>query len=65
MTEKQKEFLTELDALLKKYNISAMYGDDLYTCFESNGDTLRIGNYKNGEFKHIVSNQKSYMPEVP
>ena len=43
MTEKQKDFLRELDALFKKHSISVMHGDDLYTSFESNGDTLRIG----------------------
>lgn len=62
MNEKQKAFLAELDVLLKKHSISAMHVDDPYTCFESNGDTLRIGSYENGEFKHIVNNQKSYKP---
>ena len=62
MTENQKEFLAELDALLKKHNVSLMHSDDLYISFESNGDTLKIGNYENGVFKHIVNNQKSYKP---
>lgn len=62
MTENQKAFLTELDALFKRHNISAMHTDDVYTSFESNGDTLRIGVYENGEFKHILNSQRSYKP---
>lgn len=55
MTEKQKAFLSDFAALLQKYHIDEInrkhgYGLPAQMEFESNGEVLRILEYKDGKF---------------
>lgn len=54
MNEKQKAFLTELDKLLRKYNITEVTNLALSSNFVSNGDILVIKSYSNGVFDFMT-----------
>lgn len=62
MTEKQKAFLTELDALMKKYDIDAMRPDKAFVFFVGEDETIGFNCYEDGEFKHITQSVYSYKP---
>jgi hypothetical protein len=67
MSEKQMNFLDELANLLSKYSIdevsvSKNAGSDDRIDFISNGQTLSIGYFTNGEFRHVRSFYGDYEP---
>lgn len=67
MSEKQMEFLDELERLLSKYGIDKISADKdngVYgrIDFISNGQTLSIGYFTNGEFRHVRSFYGDYKP---
>ena len=65
MTEKQKAFLSEFAALLRKYNIDELDGRSGLPArleFESNGEVLRIMRYKDGKFS--VETTSNYSAEL-
>lgn len=68
MSEKQMEFLDELERLLSKYGIDEMSvsdgdGVDARVDFISNGQTLSIGYFTNGEFRRVRSFYGDYEPQ--
>ena len=68
MSEKQMEFLDELERLLSKYGIDEMSvsdgaGVDARVDFISNGQTLSIGYFTNGEFRRVRSFYGNYEPQ--
>lgn len=68
MSEKQMGFLDELERLLSKYGIDEVSvsngadGDDRID-FISNGQTLSIGYFTNGEFRRVRSFYGDYEPQ--
>lgn len=62
MAEKQKEFLNELDELMKKFDISEMRANDIYIIFSGEEGSIAVGFYERGEFKHIMQTVHSYKP---
>lgn len=68
MSEKQMEFLDELERLLSKYGIDEISVDkdngvDGRIDFISNGQTLSIGYFTNGEFRRVRSFYGDYEPQ--
>lgn len=68
MSEKQMEFLDELERLLSKYGIDGISVDkdngvDGRIDFISNGQTLSIGYFTKGEFRHVRSFYGDYEPQ--
>lgn len=63
MNSNQKAFLKALSALFDKYSIDDMVADKLEPInFISNGCTLSVGRYRDGEFTAIVTSTDSYTP---
>lgn len=67
MSEKQMDFLDELERLLSKYGIDEIsvgkYNGDDRIEFVSNGQTLSIGYFTNGEFRRVRSFYVDYEPQ--
>lgn len=68
MSEKQMEFLDELASLFSKYGIDEMSvskdaGSGDCVDFISNGQTLSIGYFTNGEFRRVRSFYGDYEPQ--
>ena len=64
MNKNQKNFLKELDELMKKYSIDKMTAvyEDVPVIFYSNGRKLSVGKYENGEYERIVASDEKYTP---
>lgn len=62
MTEKQRKFLKELDELMKKHDIKSMEPKGTYIYFFGEDESIAVGTYKSGEFKHILQTIHSYKP---
>jgi hypothetical protein len=65
MNKNQKNFLKELDELMKKYSIDKMTSvyEDVPVIFYSNSRKLTVGKYENGEYEHIVASDEKYTPD--
>lgn len=68
MSEKQMEFLDELERLLSKYGIDEIRVDkdadvNGRVDFISNGQTLSIGYFAKGEFRRVRSFYGDYEPQ--
>ena len=64
MIDKQKDFLSELQALLLSYNIDAVYESNGDICFRSNLDTLSFTTWSEKTFKSVeaVFYEPEYTP---
>jgi hypothetical protein len=63
MNSKQKNFLKELDGLMKKYGINEMKGiyEDMPILFNSDRDSLKVKGYYKGKFSDISSYEPEYV----
>lgn len=64
MIDKQKDFLSELQALLVSYNIDAVYENNGNICFRSNSDTLAFTRWQGEKFESVeaVFYDREYTP---
>ena len=64
MIDKQKDFLSELQALLQSYNIDAVYENNGNICFRSNLDTLAFARWQGETFEsgEAVFYEQEYTP---
>lgn len=60
MNKKQEEFLKEFHELCKKYSITCVKSCDGLILFESNGESLEIGEYRDGEYDAILATIEKY-----
>ena len=65
MTQKQKDFLNELGALLDKYSIDSVriIGDKMIA-FESNNEVLSFSEFDGDTFNAVVSTTEMYTPNT-
>lgn len=64
MIDKQKDFLSELQALLLSYNIDAVYENNGSICFRSNLDILSFTRWQGETFESVeaVFYEREYTP---
>lgn len=63
MNSKQKNFLKELDELMKKYGIDEMKSvyEDVPILFDSDWDRLKVRKYYKGKFSEISTYEPEYV----